>query len=58
MKIYGQSIDRIETKELEHRVNYLKRNRKLVDSIGNVELSFKHRQEELIITEELKRREA
>ena len=58
MKIYGIELKNQETKELEHRANYLKRNRRFVDSIGNVEMSYKHRQEELCIAEELLRRGA
>lgn len=58
MKIYGKNIKEIESKELEHRVNYLKRNLKLTDSIGDVRISFKHHQEILVIEEELLRRGA
>ena len=58
MKIYGKNIKEIESKELEHRVNYLRRNHKMIDSLGNVEISFRHHQEELIINEELLRRGA
>ena len=58
MKIYGIEIKEQTTKELEHRAQFLKRNRKFVDSIGNVEMSFRHRQEEICIAEELLRRGA
>lgn len=58
MKIYGKNINEVESKELEHRVNYLKRNLKLTDSIGDVRISFKHHQEILVIEEELLRRGA
>ena len=56
MKIYNVEIREQKTEELEHRLGYLKRNQKLVDSLGQVEISYKHRQEELIISEELLRR--
>ena len=58
MKIYNVEITKQTTKELEHRLNYLKRNHRMVDSLGNVEISFRHHQEELIINEELLRRGA
>lgn len=56
MKIYGVNIRNQKSEELEHRLGYLKRNHKMVDSLGNVEISFRHHQEELIISEELLRR--
>lgn len=56
MKIYGVYIQNQKSEELEHRLSYLKRNHKMVDSLGNVEISFRHHQEELIISEELLRR--
>lgn len=56
MKIYGVNIQNQKSEELEHRLGYLKRNHKMVDSLGNVEISFRHHQEELIISEELLRR--
>lgn len=58
MKIYGIEIKNQETKELEHRANYLRRNRHFIDSIGNVEMSFRHHQEEICIAEELRKRGA
>lgn len=58
MKIYGVELNKQTSKELEHRLNYLKRNQRLVDSLGQVEISYKHRQEILIINEELLRRGA
>lgn len=56
--VYKVPVDQQKTEELEHRLNYLRRNRRLIDHTGNVEMSFKHRQEELIISEELLRRGA
>ncbi len=56
MKIYSVNIQNQKSEELEHRLSYLKRNHKMVDSLGNVEISFRHHQEELIINEELLRR--
>ena len=56
MMIYGVNIQNQKSEELEHRLGYLKRNHKMVDSLGNVEISFRHHQEELIISEELLRR--
>lgn len=58
MKVYNVEIGKQTKEELEHRLNYLKRNHKMVDSLGNVEISFRHHQEELIINEELLRRGA
>lgn len=58
MTVYGVEISKQSTKELEHRAGYLRRNRRLVDSIGNVEMSFRHRQEEICIAEELSKRGA
>ena len=56
MMIYGVNIQNQKSEELEHRLGYLKRNHKMIDSLGNVEISFRHHQEELIISEELLRR--
>lgn len=56
--VYKVPVNLQSTEELEHRLNYLRRNRKLIDHTGNVEMSFKHRQEELIIGEELRKRGA
>ena len=58
IKIYGVEIGKQTKEELEHRLNYLKRNHKIIDALGNVEISYKYRQEELIINEELLRRGA
>ena len=58
MKIYGVELNKQTKEELEHRLRYLKRNQRLVDSLGQVEISYKHRQEILIINEELLRRGA
>lgn len=58
MKIYGVELNKQTKEELEHRLGYLKRNQRLVDSLGQVEISYKHRQEILIINEELLRRGA
>lgn len=58
MKVYNVEIGKQTKEELEHRLNYLKRNQRLVDSLGQVEISYKHRQEILIINEELLRRGA
>lgn len=56
--VYKVPVNRQITEELERRLNYLRRNRKLIDSLGNVEMSFRYRQEELIIGEELRKRGA
>jgi len=58
MKIYNKNINELTTEELEHRRNFLRRNRKDIDRLGFVELSYMRRQEELIINEELLRRGA
>lgn len=52
------NVKGIETKELEGRLAFLKRNKTIYDQLGIVELSYKRRQEEAIIEEELKRRAA
>lgn len=58
MKVYGLEIRNQKSEELNHRLSFLKRNLKLTDSIGDVKISFNHRQEILIIKEELLRRGA
>lgn len=47
-----------DTKELERRLGFLKRNKNNYDKLGIVNLSFMRRQEMAIIEEELKRRAA
>ncbi len=54
----NQSVKKVETKELERRLNFLKRNKNNYDQLGIVNLSFMRRQEMAIIEEELKRRAA
>jgi hypothetical protein len=54
----NQSVKKVETKELERRLNFLKRNKINYDQLGIVNLSFMRRQEMAIIEEELKRRAA
>ena len=56
--VYKVPVNRQITEELERRLHYLRRNRKLIDSTGNVEMSFRYRQEEKIISEELRKRGA
>lgn len=58
MKVYNVELNKQTKEELEHRLSYLRRNQRLVDSLGQVEISYKHRQEILIINEELLRRGA
>ena len=52
------TVKKVETKELERRLNFLKRNKINYDQLGIVNLSFMRRQEMAIIEEELKRRAA
>lgn len=52
------NVKATDTKELEGRLAFLKRNKSIYDQLGIVELSYKRRQEEAIIEEELKRRAA
>lgn len=58
MKIYGKNIDELTTEELEHRLGFLKRNIREIDSLRLVELSFNRHQEILIIEEYLNKKGA
>ena len=54
----NQNVKVTDTKELERRLRFLKRNKDNYDQLGIVNLSFMRRQEMAIIQEELKRRVA
>lgn len=58
MMYNNRNVKATDTKELERRLNFLKRNKINYDQLGIVNLSFMRRQEMAIIEEELKRRAA
>lgn len=58
MMYNSRNVKATDTKELERRLNFLKRNKINYDQLGIVNLSFMRRQEMAIIEEELKRRAA
>ena len=58
MMYNNTNVKVIDTKELERRLAFLKRNKSMYDQLGIVNLSFMRSQEQAIIEEELKRRAA
>lgn len=58
MMYNSNNVKVTDTKELERRLAFLKRNKSTYDQLGIVNLSFMRSQEQAIIEEELKRRAA
>ena len=53
MKIYGKNIEELSTKELEHRLSFLKRNESVYRELKFTDLEYKRSEERYAIETEL-----